>query len=348
MKFLRIILSPTVFLYKAIIDMRNYLFDKGILRATKVDAKVISVGNLTVGGSGKTPTVIAVTKLLKNLGKSPGILSRGYGRNTKGYLLVSNENGILTSVDRSSDEMFMAASDCNVPAAVCERRVEGAKKFLKDTNIDSIVLDDAYQHRWIKRDLNILMMDQRFLHQTSSIRQKPLPLGNMREGFASIDRADVVVINRKFNKKREIPRKLAKYFEGKKIIHGYYKTAGIYDLKTNEHFEINEFEGQKSLIVCGIARPFSFLKVLEENRINFSNKLLFRDHQKYSNKEVQLIRKQFYSTNSHSVLTTQKDAVKLSKYSNELDDIDIYYLKIEIDFEEREEFKDKITRIYEH
>jgi tetraacyldisaccharide 4'-kinase len=331
-----------------IINLRNYLFDKGFLKTTKVDAKVISIGNLTVGGSGKTPAVIAVTKLLQKLGKKPGILSRGYGRNTKGYLLVSNEETLLVSVDQSSDEMYMAASDCKVPSAVCERRVEGAKRFLKETDIDTIILDDAYQHRWIKRDLNILMMDQRFLHQTGSIKQKPLPLGNMREGFASINRADVIVINRKFNNKREIPAKLSKYFEGKKVIHCFYKTTGIYDLKTNEHFTLNEFEGQKSLIVCGIAKPFSFLKVLEENRINFSNKLLFRDHQKYSNKEVQLIRKQFYSTNSHSVLTTQKDAVKLSKYSNELDDIDIYYLKIEIDFEEGENFYNHIKRIYEH
>lgn len=96
------------------------------------------------------------------------------------------------------------------------------------------------------------------------------------------------------------------------------------------------------MVVCGIARPFSFLKVLETNHIDFTNKLLFGDHKKYSNKEIENIRKKFYSTNAQSVLTTQKDAVKLVQYAKELDDIDIYYLKIDLIIEQEEEFKNNL------
>ncbi|OGU34912.1 MAG: tetraacyldisaccharide 4'-kinase, partial [Ignavibacteria bacterium GWB2_35_6b] len=243
-------------------------------------------------------------------------------------------------------ETFLVAEECKVPAAVAERRVDGASKFLNDVKLDIIVLDDAYQHRWIERDLNILIFDQRFMQKTESMDQKLLPLGIMREPFSAVDRADIIIINRKFNEKKEIPAKLKQYFEGKKIYTAYYETSGIHDVKNHQHYEVSDFKGQKSLVVCGIARPFSFLKVLENNGIDFTNKLLFADHKNYSHKEVETIRKKFYSTNAHSVLTTQKDAVKLTRYSKELDDIDIFYLKIDLIIEQKDEFENHLLGIY--
>lgn len=346
LNFLRVILSPLNIIYGLLIKYRNYFFDKGIFKSRRVNAKVISIGNLTVGGSGKTPTVIYVTNVLKNAGKKVGILSRGYMRNSKGYLLVSNEEKLLADVDKSGDETFLAAEECKVPTAVSEKRVDGATKFLNDVSLDTIVLDDAYQHRWIERDLNILIFDQRFMQRTESMDQKLLPLGVMREPFSAIDRADIIIINRKFNEKKEIPAKLKKYFEGKKIFTGYYETTGIYDVKNHQHYEVKDFQGQKSLVVCGIARPYSFLKVLENNGIDFTNKLLFKDHKNYLIKEIEKIRKKFYSTNAQSVLTTQKDAVKLTRYSKELDDIDIYYLKIDLIIEQKDEFKKHLLGVY--
>lgn len=346
LNFLRVILSPLTIVYGFLIECRNYFFDKKIFKSKKVNAKVISIGNITVGGSGKTPTVIYVTNVLKDAGKKVGILSRGYMRNSKGYLLVSDGKKVLADVNKSGDETFLVAEECNVPAAVAERRVDGANKFLNDIKLDTIVLDDAYQHRWIERDLNILIFDQRFMQKTESMDQKLMPLGIMREPFSAVDRADIIIINRKFNEKKVIPDKLQKYFKGKKIFTGYYEAAGIYDVKSHQNFELKEFKGQKSLVVCGIARPFSFLKVLENNGIDFTNKLLFADHKNYTNKEVETIRKKFYSSNAHSVLTTQKDAVKLTRYSKELDDIDIYYLKIDLIIEQKDEFKNHLLEIY--
>ena len=346
LNFLRVILAPLSIVYWLIIKLRNCFFDTGIFKSHSVNAKVISIGNLTVGGSGKTPTVINVTTVLKNNGKKVGILSRGYMRNSKGYMLVANEDKLLTTVDKSGDETFLTAEECKVPAAVAENRVVGANNFLNDVDLDTIVLDDAYQHRWINRDLNILVFDQRFMQKTRSMDQKLLPLGILREPFSSINRADIIIINRKFNEKKEIPAKLKKYFEGRIIFTGYYETTGIYDVKNHQHYNVKDFQGQKSLVVCGIARPYSFLKVLENNRIDFTNKLLFKDHKKYSQKEVETIRKKFYSTNAHSVLTTQKDAVKLTQFSKELDDIDIYYLKIDLIIEQKDELQNHLLGIF--
>jgi tetraacyldisaccharide 4'-kinase len=342
MKLLRIILLPLVPVYAVVIAIRNKFFDKNIFKTKKVDAKVISIGNITTGGSGKTPLVIYLANLLKENGKFVGVLSRGYGRKSKGYLLVSNGKETLVDVDLSGDEIYHTAMECGIPAAVSEKRFEGAKKFIMKTKIDTLILDDAFQHRWIERDLNILICEQRFLIDKNIINQSLLPAGDMREPLSSIKRADVVVLNRKFSGIKEIPSKFRKYFKDKMVFNAYYKAIGFSDIKTRTNYELEDFHGQQSLVVSGVANPFSFINILKQTRVNTDNKIIFRDHKKYSLKEVQLIRKKFYSTNSHSVITTEKDAVKLSRFSKELDDIDIFFLKIELKIDNEDSFKDFI------
>src|SRR3989339_588223 len=335
LEFLRIISSPLAFVYAVIIRMRNFLFNKKIFSAAKVNAKVISIGNITVGGSGKTPAVLMLGKMLKENGKKIGVLSRGYGRNSFGYVFVSDGNEIKSSVEKCGDEIILVAGELKIPTAVCEKRAKGAAQLLKDASVDTIILDDAFQHRWIHRDLDIVLVDQRFL---DIVEQNPIPLGMMREPFESLDRADIIIINRKFSEKTEVPEKLKRYFAGKEVFHGYYSSQGIFDVKSHKSFAIEDFQGQKSLVVCGIAKPYSFLNILERNKIDIANKLLYPDHANYTTAEVQEIRKMFYDTNSHSVLTTHKDAVKLTNFRKELDDIDIYYLKIDLKIEEQEKF----------
>lgn len=340
LNLIRLILSPLTIVYAFVVKVRNYLFDKGIFKITRVDAFVISVGNLTVGGSGKTPAVIFLAELLKKFNRKPGILSRGYGRNSYGYLFVSDGNKILTTVDDCGDEMYLVSDEAKAATAVSERRVIGARKLIADSGVDSIILDDAFQHRWIHRNIDIVMVDQRFMLKTGGIEQKILPLGLMREPFDSLSRSDIVIINRKFSERAEIPEKLNEYFRNKTIFYGYYIATGIFDVKSHHEFALEEFQGQKSLVVCGIARPHSFLSILENNRIDIKNKMLLPDHKNYTLKEIQEIRKRFYDTNANSVLTTQKDAVKLFKFSKDLDDIDIYYLKIKLMLENQEKFEE--------
>lgn len=322
-------------------------FDKGLLKSHEVNAKVISVGNLVVGGAGKTPAVIYITGKVKQMGKKTAILSRGYKRTTKGYQLVSDGKEFFRSVSESGDEIFYAAEECGVPAAVSEKRVEGAQRLINKFDLDCIVLDDAFQHRWIKRDLNFLIFEQKFIKVAGRMEQKLLPLGSMREPFSSAKRADAIIINRKFSEKEELPSKILKYFDGKKIFHAYYKATGFYDVKDHKFYEIEEFRGQRSLVVCGIARPHSFYNVLKHNGIDVTNRMNFRDHKSYDLKEIQSIRKEFYDTNSYSVITTQKDAVKLNSFSKEFDDIDIFYLKIEMVIEGEEEISEMLTNIFE-
>ncbi len=342
MKFLKIILAPFVLLYKLIILIRNLFFDKAVFKSEKVNAKVISVGNITVGGSGKTPLVIYVTNLLKSSGYKVGVLSRGYGRRSSGYKLVSKGEEILTSVEECGDEIYHTSLECKVAAAVSENRVKGAKRLIEEAKIDSIVLDDAFQHRWIARDIDLVIIDQSFVNNKSFFSHNLLPSGDLREGFDSLKRADAIIVNRKFLEREEIIPDMKKYFDGKKIFTSYYKAISFVDAMRKIEYNLEDFKGQDSLVVSGIANPQSFLNVLRKVHVNTQNKLIFRDHKNYTLKEVQQIRKRFYTTNSHSVVTTEKDAVKLSRFNREFDDVDIFYLKINLCVDDEESFKQYI------
>ncbi len=339
MKLLKLFLAPFVPLYAVIIYIRNLFFEKSIFKSEKVNAKVISVGNLTVGGSGKTPLVIYVTNLLKNSGFKVGVLSRGYGRRSHGYKLVSKGDNILTTVEECGDEIYHTTLECEVPAAVSENRVEGAKKLITETKIDSIVLDDAFQHRWIARDIDLVIIDQSFVNKQSFYKQNLLPLGDFREDYNALNRSDAIILNRKFFNKEEIKSEMQKHFEGRKTFTAYYKAISFVDAVRKIEYHLDDFKGQDSLVISGIANPESFLSVLNKVHVNTHNKLVFRDHKNYSFKEVQQIRKEFYRTNSHSVVTTEKDAVKLSRFNREFDDIEIFYLKINLCIDDEESFK---------
>ncbi|HVO72601.1 MAG TPA: tetraacyldisaccharide 4'-kinase [Ignavibacteriaceae bacterium] len=338
MKLVRFLLLPVLPLYSAIILIRNWFFDRKILKSEKIPVNIISVGNITVGGSGKTPLVIYLLNLLRREGKKPAVLSRGYRRRSKGYLLISDGTEILANVTKSGDEIYHTVSECKVPGAVSESRVKGAKKLIEDADIDVIVLDDAFQHRWIARDIDLVICEQHFLFQKGFMNHSLLPVGILREPFRSLSRASAVIINRKFSPKRDLPEKCLRYFEGKRIFSAFYRATGFVDVRRKTEYSLGEFEGQKSLVVSGIANPYSFINILKQTNVDTENQLVFRDHKDYSFGDIQKIRKTFYSTNSHSVVTTQKDAVKFTKFSKEIDDIDIFYLKIELAMDDMEGF----------
>lgn len=339
MKLLKIFLAPLVPVYAIIVYIRNLFFDKSVFKSEKVNAKVISIGNINVGGSGKTPLVIYVTNILKSAGYKVGVLSRGYGRKSHGYKLVSKGDEILTTVQECGDEIYHTVLECKVPAAVSENRVNGARKLIEETGIDAIVLDDAFQHRWITRDIDLVIIDQSFINTKSFFTHNLLPSGDLREGFDSLKRSDAIILNRKFLDKEEIVTEMQSYLEGKKIFTAYYKAICFVDAIRKIEYNLDDFKGQDSLVVSGIANPKSFLSILNKVHVNTQNKLIFRDHKNYTAKEVQLIRKQFYTTNSHSIVTTEKDAVKLSRFKREFDDTEIFYLKINLCMDDEESFK---------
>lgn len=341
----RVLTIPFIPIYWLVVTVRNMLFTIGVFAESRVPAKVISVGNITVGGSGKTPFVIFITNLLKKNGNKVGVLSRGYGRESTGYVLVSDGFEMKTDVLKTGDEIYYTAAECKVPAAVSENRVKGARKLISASGISMLVLDDAFQHRWIHRDLNIVVFDQEYLNHSTGTQQWLMPAGNLREPMKALERADCIILNRKFAELEPMNADIKKYEQtGTKVFSASYKAHGFIDVRNNSFYAAEEFDGQQSLVVSGIANPASFIQALRTMGVKTDNRLVFVDHKKYTAENIQLIRKEFYSTNANSVITTQKDAVKLIEFRKDLDDIDIYYLKIDVELDDQPGFEEYITQ----
>lgn len=336
-QWLRLLLLPLNPVYAGVIFFRNMFFEKGILPQTKADVPVVSVGNLNVGGSGKTPLVIKVGMMLRNAGYNPGVLSRGYGRESRGYVLVSKDGELKSKVEECGDEIYQTVLESGLSAAVSEDRVSGAQNLVNETRVNLIILDDGFQHRYIAREVNIAIFDTQ-LWLENCLQRILLPAGNLREPVSALKRADIIIANSKFSENADFPGAVKQRLPGIPVFKASYAATGFTDIKTGTRYSVEDFRGQKSLVLSGIANPQSFFEALQQNGINTENKMILKDHAKYSEEDIQQIRKLFYSTNVHSVITTQKDKVKLVRYAKELDDIDIYTLNIELRIEQEEEF----------
>lgn len=322
MSLLRKLLFPLSLLFKFIQEVRNLLYDLNIIANTKFNIPTISVGNLSMGGTGKTPMV---EYLLSNLliKYKIGILSRGYKRKSNGFLKL-NEYSDISVV---GDEPFIIQKtfpDSNV--YVCEDRVTGIKNILKNDELDFIILDDAFQHRKLKTTLNIML----------SSFSKPFyndyifPVGDLRESRLSYKRANIIIItkcpaNLSQNEMNDIKLKINP-LEDQKI---FFTTILYKDiLFGNKSLNINSIINKEILLVTGIAETDSIIGYLNSRSIKFKH-LEYSDHHHYSNHDINNILK--LSRNS-LVLTTKKDYYKLKDNINNL-----LYLDIETRFLKNED-----------
>jgi len=185
----RVLLS---FIYSCLVQLRNWLFDVGIFKTHRVSIPVVSVGNISSGGSGKTILVQALANYFTLTGKHPAVLSRGYRRSSKGLVVVSDETGIITNPTEAGDEPYLMALNLpGTPVVVSEDRLLGARFLEKQTSVDLIILDDGFQHRRLHRDVDIVLIDF-----PSTPAQRVLPWGRLREPRKNAGRADVVLFSK--------------------------------------------------------------------------------------------------------------------------------------------------------
>ena len=189
----RFLFFPIATIFSIIIFIRNLAFDLKILKITKVSKPVISIGNITTGGTGKTPIAILFANEAKKRGLKPGILSRGYQRKSSGSLVVHDGIKLLLSVTDSGDEPFLMANKLkNVPIIVDANRINGANRLIKDFGVDIVILDDGFQHRYLYRDIDLLLINA----SVKADMYQMLPLGMLRELPTSISRASKVLISK--------------------------------------------------------------------------------------------------------------------------------------------------------
>lgn len=284
--FLGILLLPFAYIFSDIVRVRRFLYCKGILGSQALPVPVIVVGNITVGGTGKTPLVIWLANLLIQQGYQPGIVSRGYGGTAKSWpCLVTNDS----DVDQVGDEPVLIARQTACPVMVGPSRVESAQKLLAEFACDIILSDDGLQHYQLRRDIEIAVIDgeRRFGNGYC------LPAGPLREPVERLGSVDFVVVNGE----KYADHEFAMCFVGEAAI----------NLKTGEQKSLRTFQHFKSHALAGIGNPDRFFKMLETAGLSCTTHS-FPDHFRYAAQDI-------YFEDGNPVLMTEKDAVKCSQFA---------------------------------
>ena len=300
--------------YKIVIYLRKKAYNLGILKSFSVNVPVIVVGNLTVGGTGKTPLVIALAAYLKQGGYRPGIISRGYGGKSASYPLKVTEK---TTAREAGDEAVLLAYRTQCPVVVAPKRMAAVDKLVKESKCNIILSDDGLQHLAMKRDLEIMVIDgkRRFGNQHC------LPAGPLREPLARYKTVDFRVTN-------GIPQK-GEY--GMSV-----KPENFICLANNELFNLAHFEKQVVNVVTGIGNPERFFSTLDSLKLDYKSHI-FPDHHIFCEKDLL-----FYD--KKPIIMTEKDAVKCKNFKMVNN---IYYLKVEAKMDEsfKKDFLSRLNKL---
>ena len=337
---------PLSIVYTIVVVVRNKAFERGLLRQRRHQTPTIGVGNLSAGGTGKTPHIEYLTNMLSAIeGYKPAVLSRGYRRQTRGFVLATP----TTTVEEIGDEPFqMYAKRPDVPVAVCEDRNLGMDMIAnRCSDVNLVLLDDVYQHRYIRPNIMVLLTDYARPFYTDSV----IPFGNLREPRSGYRRADIVVVTKcpttlSAEEQSQIVARI-KPTEGQKVFFSYmeYGTPTAMDGQSTASLDsITDV-----LLLTGIANPKPLVdKVAQTCRIHLCR---FADHHNFSIADIELIAKRFHNIKAKRkiILTTEKDYVRLSstKLRPALEGMPIYYIPIGIRFHEgaNTSFDNEILRL---
>ncbi len=322
------LLLPLGWLYSGIVALRNKAFDWGLLRVTRVDVSVISVGNITVGGTGKTPLVEYVVRSLLKQGRRAAVVSRGYGRKSQGVVEVSNGMAILDDTRESGDEPVQIARKFpGLIVVVGESRVEAAQRARK-LGAEVIVLDDGFQHRYLHRDMNIVLIDT----SLPGFPQDVLPAGIARETWNGLQRADAVIFSRLEN-----ANELGAWRDR---VNAWYDGPAFGLMLSPHHicnfhgevFPLESLNDRKIFAFSGIGNNKAFMMSLKQLNFNIVGQMHFRDHHNYDENDLQRIISVFRESGATVALTTEKDATRIRSLitsdSRFVQNVNLHYVSV--------------------
>lgn len=281
-------------------SIKNFLYDFKIIKSYKVDKKIICIGNITTGGTGKTPITISIARGLLIRDKKIVILSRGYKRRTKGFYEVNEINA-----EKFGDEPAMIFSKLpGVKVIVSEDRVYAAKKISESYDVDFILMDDGLQNRKIEKDFTIAVVNE---ENQSFLDKIFLPAGNLRESQSRLSKYNSVIRNYKFN---PVPDNLisdSNSFNCKYILDGFYNI-------NNEIMALEKLTDKNVLAFCGIAHPKSFFVMLNKLNLRVTHYISYSDHHNFTVEDIDRIIGLMEQKNCELAITTEKDFIRMQKY----------------------------------
>jgi tetraacyldisaccharide 4'-kinase len=280
------------------------------VRRTRFSVPVISVGNLVVGGTGKTPLVIYLARLLCDSGRSVAVVSRGYGRTSRGTLAVSDGQRALVRWEQCGDEPYLTALlTKGVSVVVAARRAAGVRYAVDKMGADAILVDDGFQHVGLARDLDILTVDAAHPVGNGYL----LPGGVLRENPLGVRRADLLVVTRVDGAggAQAVERTLGALVPGTPIVETRMKPAELWDVATGDPVKVHEIKKLGALALSSIANPDDFEATIERIGVRLVSRLAFPDHHRYTEGDLALVGAAVREAGAEAIVTTEKDAVRL-------------------------------------
>ncbi len=336
---MRLLLYPLSIIYDIITWIRNLFFDYGILRSKAHNIPIICIGNLSLGGSGKTPLIDYIAKLLSKKFKV-GILSKGYGRKSMGFKYVKIDSNTSTVGDES---LQIKKNNANCIVAVNNNRNKGVKKMLLDhPDIHVILLDDGFQHRWINPGLNIITTP---FHKPFT-KDKLFPLGRLRENIGQAKRANIILVTKTPKDVQKAQKdNITKELNLKAHQKGYFASITYHKYKCiNHNTELDNTSDYNSItLVTGIADPLPLINHLNKKGRKV-NLIKFADHYNYTPKDIDniLLAHQKNKNSKKLILTTEKDATKLKQLLHHFNEENVYYIPISIDINDKDIFEKQL------
>jgi tetraacyldisaccharide 4'-kinase len=307
-------------LYGAAIRLRNRAFDRGLLRARPCAAPVVSVGNISAGGAGKTPLVARFAEHFLDGGLRTAVVTRGYGRRTRGSFVVSDGAGAVASCEDGGDEPVMLARALPALAVVAdEQRARGCALAVARFGAQRIVLDDAFQHRACARDADIVAVDA----ARDPRRDALLPRGRLREPLSALRRASAVILTRcEDGPRTDAAERALRQETDAPVFRSAYAPVALRRFGSEILLATDALRGREALTFCGIAVPASFLHTAEQLGVRSVRHMDFRDHHPYTARDIARLRA---LADSRPMLTTEKDAVRLAAHGDALSDVELFY-----------------------
>lgn len=341
-KSFRIFLFPFSLLAWVYIKVRNWMYDKGYFKSVSFNLPVICIGNISVGGTGKSPMVEYLVRMLMPQYKV-ATLSRGYKRKTKGYALA---NAATTALEIGDEPMQFHLKFPDIPVAVGEQRLEAIPQLLHDRpETEVVLLDDAFQHRAIKAGLSILLTDYNNLYTQDWY----LPTGDLRDNKSSAHRADVIIVTKcppelSMEEKNHILNDL-KPVPAQHVFFSCINYEKLYHITTGEVIDLNP--NCEALLVSGIANPKA-IKHYIELRVKAYQEKIYSDHHIFTIDDLKEMKERLGRLQGHPniIITTEKDAVRLLKFEKELAGIPLYVLPVQhqIKFDQANKFKEIVLQ----
>lgn len=339
----RILLFPLYLLslpYGWAVGARSLFYSLRLLKTKTLPCPVVSVGNLTVGGTGKTPLVMMLARGLMDRGISVAILSRGYKGTKTSEPVVSDGKSIFLSPEESGDEPFLMAQVCKgVPVLIGKDRFANGRVALQRFGIKGLLLDDGYQHLPLHRDLDILLIDSHIGFGDHHL----LPRGILREPLSRLRRAHLFLLTKvdDLEASRPLEKKIHEIHPGAQVFHSHYQPMSLVDPK-GEQEELYALKGKKILALSGIANPNDFSSLLRKCEMEIVSEAIFPDHHFYMSKDLSSIKEK--SKGVDWIVTTEKDMLKLRTLG--IDHLPIRSLRIEMKIWEEEEFLKRIISLF--